>query len=571
MFMRKSIKGDFVKLFMVVLLSCCFLLAACGQPAQAPATPKEEQALLTDADVDKAQRQAPTETKEIFGTEEGETPEGLTLAALPDSNAGELSAQAVLPGASGFIFYVEYLPGLNGENFYSLYRHDQTTGAVTVVYSGDRQIQSVAGSADGIFVAVSMRETTNVNSDYDIFLFNVSDVANPAIFLLSYDNVNNTNVSMTTDATRIVNEQPVAGRASVVLRTKQPFALYDSVTLMSTLPQRQPSLSSNGQYISLVRDLADGSDRVLRYTVATASYLTVTTNAVVLEYPSLSQNGDKVLWLQNGTTDVAKLKDITAGTTQSVLSSSSIGHPSLAGNGSFMAYVNGSNIVTKQLVTGQIQTITGSQFSFNFYAPMWSTLRELTVTIPADPNLTGEIFRTCFFLDCPHFDARTNLPFSGNDISVGYGFFINWGRTFRGFISFDLSSILPDAQITSATLTLKLNAQNGSPFATNSLGSMALERVNYGSTLVGGSDYNTAPRLCGVFICSVVFFGPPAPIDGPIDVSDIVKADWLERDTLANRSQYRLRFANSHPYNGSGGEGLEYDPNPTLTVKYLAP
>jgi archaellin len=565
-----------MKLLMVVFISCCVFLGACNQPAQAPTTPTEETPLLTDADVDKAQRQAPTETKELFGTEESETPEGLTLAALPDSNAGELSAQAVLPGASGFIFYVEYVPGFNGANFYSLYRHDQQTGAVTVVYSGDRQIQSVAGSADGIFVVVSMRETTNVNSDYDIFLFNVSDVANPAIFLLSYDNVNNTNVSMTTDATRIVNEQPVAGRASVVLRTKQPFALYDSVTLMNTLPQRQPSLSSNGQYISLVRDLADGSDRVLRYTVATASYLAVATSTAVLEYPSLSQNGDKVLWLQNGTTDVAKLKDITAGTTQTVLSSSSIGHPSLAGNGLFMAYVNGSNIVTKQLVTGQVQTITGSQFSFNFYAPMWSTLREFSVTIPADPNLTGDIRRVCFFLFCPVYGTSQVAycdAVSPCYIFVGYINNSSKPETHRGFISFDLGSILPNAQITGASLNLGLLQQLNNPFSEDNLGSMALERVNYGSTLAGWSDYNTAPRLCGAFICSVDFFSPPDPIDSPIDidVSSIVQADWLERDTLENRSQYRLRFANSHPASGSKDTGLYYDPKPTLTVKYLAP
>jgi FG-GAP repeat len=358
--------------FVLTIVLIVGLLAACGQPPQAPNTTPNEHPLFTDADIDKAQLQIPTEMTELVGRDEGTASEGQILPALADSS-GELSAQAVLPNTSGFVFYVQYLPGFNGADDYSLYRHNQRTDTRELIYSGNRYIQSVAGSSDSTMVVVSMRETTDATSDLDIFLFNVSDPANPAIFLLSFDSVDNTNVSMSADANRIVNEEPVAGKASVVLRTKQPFALYTSAVLTNTLPQRQPSISGSGQYITLVRDLANGSDRVLRYTLASNSYLTIATSTAVLEYPSISNDGNKVLWLQNGaTTDLARLRNIAAGTTQTVLTVSFIGHPFLTGDGLFMTYQSGRNIFTKNLGTAQVQVVASSPFNFiSFYAPMW--------------------------------------------------------------------------------------------------------------------------------------------------------------------------------------------------------
>jgi hypothetical protein len=155
-----------MKLLMVVFISCCVFLGACGQPAQAPISSPEETPLLTDTDIDKAVLQVTTEMKELIGIDEGEAPGGTELPALADLESS-LSTQAVLTGASGFVYYLSYAFVFNSPTIYSVYRHNQQTGAITVVYSGDRQIQSVAGSDDGNFVVVSMKETTDVNSDYD--------------------------------------------------------------------------------------------------------------------------------------------------------------------------------------------------------------------------------------------------------------------------------------------------------------------------------------------------------------------------------------------------------------------
>lgn len=360
-----------MKQFTVVLVMACVLLAACGGFTRVPTATPEEKPLFTDADIDKAQLQSSTAMKELVGLDDGAAAEGREISALFE-HAGEVNPQIVLPNAAGFVFYIEYFQSFVGGTPYSLYRHNQRTDTRDLLYSGERYIQSVAGSSDGTMVVVSMKETTDAASDLDLYLFNVSDLANPAIFLLSFDTVDNTNVSMSADSNRIVSEEPIAGKASVVLRTRQPFAGYTGVILTTTQPQRQPSISGNGQYISLVRDLADSRDRVLRYSIFSNAYLGVASSTRVLEYPSVSDDGNKVLWLDNSTSDLARLKNVGAGTTQTVVTDVSMGHPFLTSDGRFMAYGSGRNIVTKNLSTGQVQTIASSFTRLmSFYAPMW--------------------------------------------------------------------------------------------------------------------------------------------------------------------------------------------------------
>jgi hypothetical protein len=355
---------------LIFLLSvACLILAACSQPMQTPMTSPREKPLFTDADIDKAQLQV-SEMTELVGIDESILSEEREIAAL---QSGDINPQIVLPNTAGFVYYVQFDQNVViGTVPYRLYRHNQRTDARDLLYSGERYIQSVAGSADGNMVVVSMKETTDQASDLDLYLFNVSDLANPAIFLLSFDGVDNTNVSMSADSSRIVSEELISGKASVVLRTKQPFAGYTGVILSQSNPQRQPSISGNGQYISLVRDLADGRDRVVRYNVVSHSYLGVATSTRVLEYPSVSDDGNKVLWLDNSTSDLVRFKDIAAATTQTVVTDVSIGHPFMTSDGRFMAYGSGRNIVTKNLSTGQTQTIASSFTRLlSFYGPMW--------------------------------------------------------------------------------------------------------------------------------------------------------------------------------------------------------
>jgi methionine-rich copper-binding protein CopC len=194
----------------------------------------------------------------------------------------------------------------------------------------------------------------------------------------------------------------------------------------------------------------------------------------------------------------------------------------------------------------------------------FSMLRQFTVSIPADPKLTGKINHDCgLILGC---ENKVSL---GMTSWVGYAY-LGFGLSFnyRAYISFDLlAGVQPIATtITKAILNIKKRRAIGSPFAPGHLGSMFIERMDYGPTL-DGSDY-VLPLLCNQPSCYIEFVGLPDP-DGPQDVLKFVQADWAERNTHGNRSQYRLRFANSQT-DKSDNDRLVYEFS-TLTITYLAP
>ncbi len=360
-----------MKPFLVVLVVICTLLAACAQPTQAPNTPEEEQPLFTDADFDNAKIQIVSDTKELVGVDEGSAPEGQTLTALAD-RGGELNSQAVLPNTSGFVFYAQYFQSFTGANSYSLYRHDQQTDVRTLIYSGDREIQSVAGSADGTVVLLSMRETTASTSDFEIFLLVLTDLNNPVILQFTSDSVDNTNISMSRNFGRFVYEESVAGIPTIIITKNNGFFSFSKTILTQAQPQRQASISGDGRYIAMVRDLATGSDGVMSYDIALNTYLTVATRTQLIEFASISNDGLKVLWLENGATDQVVLRNLITATTQTVATDAFIGHPFLTADGKFITYQSGRNIMTKDLRTGQVQTIASSIFRLiSFYAPSW--------------------------------------------------------------------------------------------------------------------------------------------------------------------------------------------------------
>jgi hypothetical protein len=158
-----------MKHFLLLSLGIVVLLAACTNPAKVPSPNKSKEIpLISDADIDKARLEVATSSSTLIGIEGDSSPEGATLPALPDSQ-GDLSTQAVLPNTSGFVYYVRSTLVLDGPFLYQVFRHNQKTDAITLLYSGIRAIQSVAGSLDGKVIVVSMRETTAMISDYDGF------------------------------------------------------------------------------------------------------------------------------------------------------------------------------------------------------------------------------------------------------------------------------------------------------------------------------------------------------------------------------------------------------------------
>jgi hypothetical protein len=221
------------------------------------------------------------------------------------------------------------------------------------------------------------------------------------------------------------------------------------------------------------------------------------------------------------------------------------------------------------IVTWLIQTsamdVGGSRL-LAIVADGFRVLQRLSVTIPPDPRMTGFVDRECDFIGC-------NNKVYGDGIRAG-GFHYSSPTVtdvYRGFLGFHLddNAIPENAQITKATLTLKLESPTGK-LVYDYLGPLSLQRVVIGPTLDGG-DFDTPFLPCYLGEqCSIQFNGPPDPTDGLLDVLPYLKADWAERTTRGYRSQYRLRFANN---TGPAISNLTttYRPDPTLTIEYLIP
>jgi FG-GAP repeat len=388
------------------LIATLVVLSACSQPSPAsvPNEPKETP-LITDADIDRAKLQIATSSTNIVGIEGGEASPGELLAPLADSQ-GDLSTQAVLPNTSGFVYYLRREGNASSGYIYTILRHDQQSDVITPLYIGDKQIQSVAGSRDGSVVVVSMLKKLKDNtSHYDIYLFLVSNPASPTVLQLTNDSVDNINVSMSNDIRRIVYQESVAGVTSVILRKINGFISYDRTVLSNTQPQRQPSISGDGRHIALVRDLANGNDAVLSYDIALNRYTAVATSPALLQHPSLSNNGLKVLWLESGgTNNQVFIKNLITATVQGVASGSSLSHPHLTADGNFIVYKSGLSIITKDLRTAQVQTIASDfSTSISVYEPTWQKAF-------STPKLSGAVAQSSF---------GNSVSVSGNLMVVG--------------------------------------------------------------------------------------------------------------------------------------------------------
>lgn len=141
--------------------------------------------------------------------------------------------------------------------------------------------------------------------------------------------------------------------------------------------------------------------------------------------------------------------------------------------------------------------------------------------------------------------------------------------TYRGFISFDLSS-LPEAltQVVAAELRVEQAGLFGTPYT--DLGSLRLDHVNYGASL-SAADFD-APVLASLGILSTT----TALEFKTKSVTASVQDDWSNRAARGHRSQYRLRFFSLTDGDGAGDyatftPGEAASSKPRLEVTYLIP
>ncbi len=394
----KSIRVIFALMFVVV----CTLLAACGGSIQAPTTPTAEKPLITDADIDNAQLLLPTEVKELVGIEGGEATAGQGMTVASDVVLSQQSTQTGLLGGDSWIYYIQAdttptnAPDARslvpGPTTYSVYGKSAASDSPVLIYSGAREIQSISVH-NTHNILFSMRETTDPSSDFEIFFRTNSG----GVDQFTDDDVDNTNVSTTSYSDYIVYEELVSGRPSIVLRTNSGTNA-PVVRLSSAYPQRHPNLSGDGKQIVFVRDLPNGYDSIMKYTLATNIYSlvvdTTPTNArltpVTLDFPSVSHYADKVLWLESNRT--VKLKNLSTGSVQTVASDATIKRPHLNYYGTFMTYQQGRNVYYKNLQTAQVWAFTNNSSFVNSYGAVPSlyladpTLQVTVTGLPSGQN-----------------------------------------------------------------------------------------------------------------------------------------------------------------------------------------
>jgi hypothetical protein len=334
-------------LWFVSCLLLSLLVSACSS------TPplESEQPLLTDDDIDRA----------VFALANHELSLATTEATLPvgeeiditdqiqQKPSSELSAQAVLPGVTGWLTYVRNIPG--NSRPWRIYAQDQAVGTDVLIYQGTREIQSVAVDVSGSVFIFAMRETTSATSDFEVYRYARSTAT---LTRLVNNTVDDTNVSVSASGNTVVWESTntTTGKRRVVIRDYSGSTFTQSF-LNNTRDQVEPTVSGDGQYVVFIRVFSSTSRRVYLYkrTTLTTSLVSSGNN----QDPSVSDGGKKVAWR---TATALKVKNTVTGTVQSI--TGDYNHPHLSDNGSGLTYAlsDNSTIYTLSLFNEFSSTVT---------------------------------------------------------------------------------------------------------------------------------------------------------------------------------------------------------------------
>jgi hypothetical protein len=240
-----------------VLLSGLLLITSCFRqaPQEPTSTPGKEAPLITDSQIDRAikdEGRATTLESSVDDSEPVNVDAGIeNLEPTPS----ELIPQAVLPGGQGFVVYGWYSAS-DATTPWRVYLHNEITDAATMIYGGLREINSVAVSGDGTKFLVSMRDTTDITSDFEIFQITLNPTT---VTKLTNNTKQDTNVSMAANASKYVWETDnfTTGVRNVVLRDNS-VSPVTTTTLAPSINQTQPKITNDGKFIALMRRATTG-------------------------------------------------------------------------------------------------------------------------------------------------------------------------------------------------------------------------------------------------------------------------------------------------------------------------
>jgi WD40-like Beta Propeller Repeat len=309
-----------------------------------------------------------------------------------------LSSQAVLAGASGFVFYVVHNP--NAAKPYSIVRYDQQADTKTVLYKGDCEIQSVAGTLTGVGSAVfmSMREPGNCGSDFEIFRITSQTTAEQ----ISTNSSDDTNVSVTRGVVRCIGHScfdrdyitawETGVRCLNCLKRGIQLRIKEGSTITYNLLKdfgdlTQPSISGNGKHVAFIQK--SGSSQTVGFyslnpegSISVVGLIASNGSGLVkpsFSAPSISDDGKKLVYLSRG---IIAFPDVNYSiklwsnfNISTVVSGVPFSHPHLTADGNWLTYAQQVNstfrIKTRSLVTNLETDATAPSSPVSHFAPFW--------------------------------------------------------------------------------------------------------------------------------------------------------------------------------------------------------
>jgi hypothetical protein len=221
-----------------------------------------------------------------------------------------------------------------------------------------------------------MRATTAINSPFDVFRFVITPKTTENLTDTPNDEQD---VSISADASMIVWQGMSSGRATIFLREYINTTFTQSF-LNVTSPQIQPSISGDSHFIALVRQITStNSYRILTFRRSDNVYTTIASSTTLLEHPSVSDDGNKVVWLQNGITDAIRIKNVIENTITNIVSSTAgLSHPFLTATGKHLSYsqfVNNTwNVRVRDLSTNTVVASTGTASPVSNMGAYWQDI-----------------------------------------------------------------------------------------------------------------------------------------------------------------------------------------------------
>lgn len=225
-----------------------------------------------------------------------------------------------------------------GINQYNLSIDSAPTASIMGV-SKNRKIQSVACDPAGEIALFSMKESQS--GDYEIYQL---DLETNQITQLTDNDTDDVDVSMSNDKRMMTWQKRLAdGRQAIELRNLE---LGTSKTLASASPFVQPSLSTNGRWLTFVQ-LRSNFFAVMRYDVLNNKYKEIRTIArrKKLHHPSISDDGNLIGWAENLSQGRYVLKNLADNSLTEILNNpNGIEHAVLTGDGQQLIYsINTTN------------------------------------------------------------------------------------------------------------------------------------------------------------------------------------------------------------------------------------